>query len=128
MARFIHQAMVRRSVVVKLIETMKKRGHRAYKHIEMNDDIAKDSALPERDVPPEIVRLLPLDDLQDKIEVQKSATPVPIPASAEEACALLDTKKINTVVNEKSCEDEVDINARQMVSCNMWLTFCFQQI
>ena len=29
MARFIHQAMVRRSVVVKRIEIMKKRGHRA---------------------------------------------------------------------------------------------------
>ena len=28
MARFIQQAMVRRSVVVKLIEIMKKRGHR----------------------------------------------------------------------------------------------------
>ena len=39
MARFFHQAMVRRSVVVKLIETMKRKGHRAYKHIDMNEVI-----------------------------------------------------------------------------------------
>ena len=44
MAHFIHQAMVRRSVVVKLIETMKKRGHRAYKTIDMNEVIAKSLA------------------------------------------------------------------------------------
>ena len=67
----------------------------------MNEVIAKSVAVPEHDVPPEIARLLPLDDLQDKIEVLKSATPVPIPAIVEEACALLDTKKINAVVNEK---------------------------
>ena len=73
--------MVRRSVVVKLIETMEKRGHRAYKNIDMNEVIAKYVALPEHDVPPEIVRLFPFDELQDKIEVQKSATPVPTPAS-----------------------------------------------
>ena len=59
MARFIHQAMVRRSVVVKLIEIMKKCGHRAYKHIDKNEVIAKASALREHDVPPDILRLLP---------------------------------------------------------------------
>ena len=48
--------MVWRSVVVKLIETIKKRGHRAYQHIDMNEVIAKSFALPEHDVPPEIVR------------------------------------------------------------------------
>ena len=65
MARFIYQAMVRRSVVVKLIETMKKRGHRAYKNIDMNEVIVKSAALPKYDVPPEILRLLPLDELQE---------------------------------------------------------------
>ena len=59
MVRFIHQ-VARRSVVVKLVEIMKERGHRACKHIDMNDVTAKASALPEHDVPPEIVRLLPL--------------------------------------------------------------------
>ena len=55
MARVIHQAMVRRSVVVKLIETMKKRGHRAYTNIDMNEVTATYFALPEHDVPPERV-------------------------------------------------------------------------
>ena len=45
MARCIHQAMERRSVVVRLIETMKRRGHRAYKHIDMKEVIAKFAAL-----------------------------------------------------------------------------------
>ena len=39
--------------------------------------------------------------------------PAPTPASVEEACALLDTKRMNAVVNEKGCEDEVDIDAGQ---------------
>ena len=45
MARFIHRAMVRCSVVVELIETMTKRGHRAYKHTDMNEVIAKYAAI-----------------------------------------------------------------------------------
>ena len=64
-------------------------------------------------MPPEIVRLLPLDKLQDKIEVQKSATPAPTPAGVEQACALSETKRINAVVNEKSCQDEEDMHAQQ---------------
>ena len=79
----------------------------------MNEVIAKASALPVHYVPPEIVRLLPLDNLQDQVEVQKSATPVPTPASVEEACALLETKNIHAAVNENSCQEEVDINAHQ---------------
>ena len=55
--------MVQRSVVVKLIETMKKRGHRAYTNIDMNEVIATFAALHENDVPPEIIRMLPVDDL-----------------------------------------------------------------
>ena len=46
MARFINQAIVRRSVVVRFIETVKK-GHRAYKNIDMEKVIAKSAALPE---------------------------------------------------------------------------------
>ena len=83
MARFIHQDMVRRSVVVKLIETMKRKGHRAYNNIDMNEVIAKSVALPEKHVPPEIIRLLPEDDLLSKIEVQKHKTPVPVAKSVE---------------------------------------------
>ena len=44
----------------------------------MNDVIAKSAALPENDIPPEIIRLLPEDDLLDKIEIQKFRTPIHI--------------------------------------------------
>ena len=47
-----------------------------------------------------------------KNELQTKQTPVPIAGSVEEACVMLDTKKMNAVVNERSTEDEVDINAR----------------
>ena len=39
----------------------------------------KAQGLPENGVPPEMIRLLPDDDLQDKIQPQKSATTVPMP-------------------------------------------------
>ena len=71
----------------------------------MHEVIAKVFALPEHDVPPEIVRLLPSEKLQHKIDVRKSATPAPTPASVEEACALSETKKINAVVNETGCQN-----------------------
>ena len=112
MARFMHQAMVRRSVVVKLFETMKTRRHRTYNNIDMNEVIAKAATLPEHDVPPEMIRLLPEDDLLSKIEVHTNQTFVPIAKSVEEASEMLETKKMNVVVNERSTEDEVDINAR----------------
>ena len=81
LARLIHQAMVRRDVVVKLIASMKRRGHRAYRHVEMDDVQRRARDLPADGVPPEIIKLLPVDQLLDKIQVQKSATPVPTPQS-----------------------------------------------
>ena len=53
-ARLIHQARVRRSVVIDLLEEMKNRGHRAYDHVDMH--IVRRRAiegLPADDVPPE---------------------------------------------------------------------------
>ena len=41
-------------------------------------------ALPKDAVPPEIIKYLPLDGLQDKIQMQKSATPVPIARQLQE--------------------------------------------
>ena len=112
-ARLIHQCLVRRDVVIKLIETMMQRGHHAYKHVDMKEVHRKAQELPEDDVPPEIIRLLPLDDLQDKIQLQKSATPVPIAKTVEEAISHLDVVKPNAVVNENSSQAEFDVNAQQ---------------
>ena len=73
-ASLIHQATVRGDVVVELIEELKKRGHRAYKDIDMRKVRAKASqAFPgtEPRVPPEIVHLTALrpdDDAMDRIQ------------------------------------------------------------
>ncbi|CAK0901015.1 unnamed protein product, partial [Prorocentrum cordatum] len=114
MAKFIHQAVVRRDVVVKLIEGAKKRGHRAYQHVCMEDVRKKAAELPDGEVPPEIMRLVPLDNELDKIQMQKAATPVPRPDGLQEAAEILETAKGNAVVLEKSSFDDGDINAQRV--------------
>ena len=71
-AQLIHQATVRRHVVVLLIEGMVARQHRAY--MSVNLDVVKTMAKlsPESGVPPEIVKLLPFDENLDKIQIQKA--------------------------------------------------------
>ena len=46
-AKLIHQCTVRRHIVVKLIQTMKERGHKAYKHVDMDQVARNANALPE---------------------------------------------------------------------------------
>ena len=91
MAKFVHRALVRRDVVVRLIEGAKMRGHRAYKDICMEKVIEKAKELPENGVPWQIMRLMPLDDALGKIQMQKAATPVPRPNGLEEAAEILET-------------------------------------
>ena len=45
----------------------------------MEDVQSRVQALPENGVPPEMIKLLPLDKLLDNIQIQKSATPVATP-------------------------------------------------
>ena len=59
-------------------------------------------SLPENAVPPEVIRFLSLDDLQDKIQMQKSATPVPIARDMQEVADHFKVLKPNAVVSEKS--------------------------
>ena len=84
-AKMIHQATVRRSVVIRLIEHSHSRGHRAYRHMNMDNIMQTTLHLPVNGVPPEMIRLLPQDDTLDKIQMQKNATPVPIAKTDEEA-------------------------------------------
>ena len=78
LAGFIHQAIVRRDVVVRLIDNARRRGHRAYRDIDMAQVVAKATdELPVNDVPASIVKLTELDPLLDKIQIQKAATPIP---------------------------------------------------
>ena len=77
MKRFLHQAIVRRHVVVQLNAGAKRREHRAYVSVNMSTVRAKSLLLPENAVPPVIIRLLSReDDDLDKVLVQKAARPV----------------------------------------------------
>ena len=55
-ARLTHQAMFRRGVVVKLVASMKRRGHRAYRHVHMEGVQRRATQLPTNGVPPESIR------------------------------------------------------------------------
>ncbi|CAK0866693.1 unnamed protein product [Prorocentrum cordatum] len=114
MAKFVHQALVRRHVVVALIQGAKSRGHRAHRNVCMDAVRRKALELPENDVPAEIMRLAPLDDALEKIQMQKAATPVPRPDGLQEAADILDSTKGNAVVVEKSSFDEGDINSQRI--------------
>ena len=83
LSKFIHQAIVRRDVVVRLIDNARRRGHRAYRDIDMAQVRAKaERELPENDAPACVVALTELDDLTDKHQVPKAATPVRTATSA----------------------------------------------
>ena len=72
----IHQASVRRRVVVKLILDMRRYGHPSFQAIDEQQVLEKAALLPEDGVPPEVVKILDqLDDLQEKLQPQKAATP-----------------------------------------------------
>ena len=57
LARLIHQAMVRRDVVVKPIASMKRRGHRAYRHVIMEGVERRAEHLPKDGVAPASIKL-----------------------------------------------------------------------
>ena len=72
----IHQASVRRRVVVKLILDMRRYGHPSFQAINEQQVLEKAALLPEDGVPPEVVKILDqLDDSQEKLQPQKAATP-----------------------------------------------------
>ena len=74
MAQFVHQAFVRRHVVLQLIQGAQSRGHRAYANVDMDRASAKAQTVPEKGVPPGLIRMLPHDDHLRKVLVQKAAT------------------------------------------------------
>jgi hypothetical protein len=72
--KFIHQARVRRRVVLHQLRKMKDRGHRAYVKLDLRKAEEKASAFDSSEdgaVPPEIVKLLPHDTHLDKMMPQK---------------------------------------------------------
>ena len=116
LSKFVHQARVRRHVVVDRILEARARGHRAYVLVDPARVRQKALELPEDGVPPELLQLLPDDQSLDKLQVQKAATPVEGRRDAkdpEEAARAIAVQRPNAVVCEKSCNDEGDINERR---------------
>ena len=113
--RIIHQAVVRRQVVIGLIAAMVCRGHPAYKAVDMAAVTQRAEQLPEDDVPAEIVALFANDGTLTQVQRQKAATPVNDAMTEEqlerEFSRLL---KPNAVVLEKSSAGFHDINARHV--------------
>ena len=115
-AHLVHQATVRRGVVVQLIEGAVRRRHRAYASVSLDRVREKALRLPESGVPPEIVQLLQHDADLDKVQVQKAATPVPGRTDVATAAASLGQGCPNAVVLEKSSTDDSDINAQRIAA------------
>ena len=67
MAKVVHQAHVRRNVVLQLIQSAKNRGHRAYVNVDMERARQKARNLPANGIPPELIKVLPHDEHLDKI-------------------------------------------------------------
>ena len=78
LSKFIHQALVRRDVVITLITDARARGHRGYQHLDMERMQQKAQELPDNGIPEHIAKLMPYDDLLVKIQIQKAATPVSV--------------------------------------------------
>jgi len=114
LGRFIHQAIVRRDVVVELIVNAHSRKHPAYRGLDLAAVRCKAQSLPLCGVPEEIMQLMPHDDRLEKIVVQKAATPSPGRGTVEDAAAHLAHAKPNGVVLEKSSYDEADVNAQRL--------------
>ena len=110
--KFIHQATVRRSVVIRHFQDMKERGHRGYLHVNMEQVIAKaTSTLPENGVPEIILRDLPFESDISKIMIQQAATPVAEPtADLNRVERLLSVTVPNAVTMKNSSRDTVDYN------------------
>ena len=116
-AKIIHQAVVRRKVVIGLIQAMKSRNHPAYRQIDMTAVISRSVHLPENGVPPELVAFLQDDGNLARVQRQKAATAVNSAMNEEqlrrEFARML---KPNAVVLEKSSATSIDINARHVSS------------
>ena len=80
---------------------MKRRGHSAYANVDLEDVKKRVQALPENDIPPEIVRLLPLDSAHDKLQPNKNATPVRREGRLDEVEKNLSVLRMSAVVSEK---------------------------
>eukprot|EP00971_Amphidinium_carterae_P237526 4715225-Amphidinium_carterae.1 len=107
----VHQANVRRAVVVNLILDMKAVGHPAYQTVSEASLWCKAAGLPEDGVPPQIVKIInELDDSQDKLQPQKAATPCDGMQDIETAGMAFASQRARAVVAKGQSVDTQDAN------------------
>ena len=117
LAKLIHQARVRRRVIVRLIENAYARGHPAFGRIDLPGMRKRaQDLLPEDGVPPEVIAVLPSSEKDPPTEKQKVAAPQAAPATVEEAAVELSLRRPNAVVLEKSCVETMDYEAQQVAA------------
>ena len=117
LGKVIHQARVRRAVVLQLLQEAKTRGHPAYKHLNMLEASTRAQTLPEDGIPDEIIAVLPYDDDLANVRRQKAATPVRENLTLEGVAEELgEMCKPNAVVNENSSGGIGDTNAQQVAA------------
>ena len=92
---------------------MKRRGHKAYQHVNMDKVREKAKAeLPENGVPDILLRDLPFEPNIQKMLIQKHATTVPEPTrDLKKVEHLLSVTVPNAVTMERSSCDMVDYNS-----------------
>ena len=113
--RILHQARVRRALVVRLIEDAIARGHPAFQGVNMQAMYSTAAALPEDGVPAEVIAELPYDNDLDRIMRQKAATPVRQDLAGEElAEEMKHMTKANAVVGERTSLGMADVNAQHV--------------
>eukprot|EP00435_Cladocopium_sp_Y103_P056182 s569_g18.t2 len=115
--KIIHQARVRRAVVLQLIADAKAREHPAYNAVCMEEVIQRAEELPEDGVPAEIVAWLPHDADLDNLQRQKAATPVrAMLPHAELQAEFAHMCKPNAVVSERTSAGFSDANATHVAA------------
>ena len=107
----IHQACVRRDVVVRLILEMKRLGHPSYAGMDEKQVRERAAKLPKESVPPELITILQLDDAHDKLAPQKAATPVDGHRPLETIGKAFAEQRPRAVVVEGDSTESQDSNA-----------------
>ena len=120
----IHQANVRREVVVQLILDMKKLGHPAYQQIEEAAVRATAAQLPEDAVPTEVLKVIHTlgvegENDDDKLQPQKAATPTDGRIEdAGHAGEVFAQQRPRAIAAEGCSEDHEDPNAVAVAALN----------